>query len=354
MRIAQVAPLFESVPPAMYGGTERVVHYLTEELVRMGHDVTLFATGDSRTSARLVASRDRAIRLDEECKDKMANHIIMIEQVASMADEFDVIHFHIDYIHFPVMRRLGKPYLTTLHGRQDHPELAQLFHHFSDAPVVSISDAQRAPLPMANWQGTVHHGIPANVFQFNPKPEGYLAFIGRLSREKGVDRAIQIAKLVNQRLKIAAKVDEADVTYYEEVLEPMMRHPLVEYIGEITEDEKSDFLGNAKALLFPINWPEPFGLVMIEAMACGTPVVAFRQGSVPEIITAGRTGVIVNTVAEAAAEVRRIDRINRLGCRQEFEKKFTAARMAADYVQIYERLCEYEWEAPVYGKSIPA
>src|SRR5574338_112198 len=288
MRIAQVAPLYESVPPKYYGGTERVVSYLTEELVRQGHDVTLFASGDSETSARLVATCQRSLRLDKDCQNQMAHHFVMLERVLKHADEFDIIHFHVDYLHFPLSRREAITQVTTLHGRLDIPDLIPLYQEFRDMPVISISNGQREPLPWANWQATVYHGLPPDLYRFRAEPVRYLAFLGLISPEKRVDRAIEIAKQVGMPLKIAAKIDRADKDYFDSVIAPMLNDPLVEFIGEIGDMEKGEFLGNAYALLFPIDWPEPFGLVMIEAMACGTPIIAFEQGAVPEVMEDGR------------------------------------------------------------------
>ncbi len=338
MRIAQVAPLYESVPPKYYGGTERVVSYLTEELVRQGHEVTLFASGDSVTTARLVAACRRSLRLDRHCVDQMAHHLLMLEQVYQRASGFDVVHFHVDYLHFPLSRRQRIPQLTTLHGRLDIEDLVPLYREFGDMPVVSISNSQRAPLPWVNWQATVYHGLPENLYRFRPEPENYLAFLGRISPEKRVDRAIEIAKRLGLPLKIAAKVDLVDKDYFDGVIAPLLRDPLVQFIGEIGEGEKDEFLGNAYALLFPINWPEPFGLVMIEAMACGTPVIAYRNGSVPEVIEEGQTGFVVTDVEDAVEAVRRIPQLKRQHCREVFEQRFTAGHMAANYVQVYERL----------------
>jgi glycosyltransferase involved in cell wall biosynthesis len=339
MRIAQVAPLFESVPPRFYGGTERVVSYLTEELVRLGHQVTLFATADSRTAARLVPVWPRALRLDSSCGDHLAPHVLMVEQVARQADQFDVIHFHVAELHLPVARRLrGVAHLTTLHGRLDLVELPPLFREFSEVPVVSISDAQRGPLPGAAWVNTVYHGLPPELLPFSPQPGRYLAFLGRVSPEKGVARAIAIAKACECPIRIAAKIDPADRAYFETEIEPLLDHPLVEYIGEIGECDKAAFLGGAKALLFPIDWPEPFGLVMIEALACGLPVVAFEGGSVPEIIDDGLTGFVVHTLEEAVQAVRRVEAIDRRACREVFERRFTSSRMASDYLAVYRRL----------------
>lgn len=340
MRIAQVAPLYESVPPKYYGGTERVVSYLTEELVRQGHEVTLFASGDSVTKAHLVAPCRRSLRLDRNCIDQLAHHLLMLELVFKNTRYFDIIHFHIDYLHFPLTRRQKTPTLTTLHGRLDIPDLIPLYKEFKDIPVVSISNAQREPLPWINWQGTVYHGLPEDLYTFRETPGKYLAFLGRISPEKRVDRAVEIAKQVGMELKIAAKVDKIDQTYFESVIEPLLKDPLIEYIGEIGEGEKDAFLGNAYALLFPIDWPEPFGLVMIEAMACGTPVIAYRRGSVPEVMVEGVTGFTVTTLEDAVNAVERVSRINRKQCRQVFEERFSASRMAQDYLAIYQQLLE--------------
>lgn len=336
MRIAQVAPLHESVPSRHYGGTERVVSWLTEDLVRRGHDVTLFASGDSKSAARLLPPCRSSLRTDPSCKDSFAHHIVMLEQVLRLANEFDVIHFHIDYFHFPVSRRLDACHLTTLHGRLDIPDLVPVFREFDEIPVVSISMAQRKPLPFANWAGNVYHGLPQDLLTFHPDAGGYLAFLGRISPEKRPDRAIEIAKRVGMPLKIAAKVDRADVDYYEAKIKPLLDCSLVEFIGEIGDKEKSDFLGNAFASLFPIDWPEPFGINMIEAMACGTPTIAFRCGSVPEVLEDGLTGFIVDTVDEAVATIDRIPQICRKGCRAVFEQRFTSPRMTSDYLEIYE------------------
>ena len=350
MRIAQVAPLFESVPPKYYGGTERVVSYLTEELVRLGHDVTLFASGDSVTQARLVAGSRRSLRLDKHCVDQLAHQVLMLERVVQRASSFDVIHFHVDYLHFPFSRRHPTPHLTTLHGRLDIPDLVPLYREFGDVPVVSISEAQREPLPFANWIGTVYHGLPADLYRFRREPGEYLAFLGRIAPEKRVDRAIEIAKRVGLPLKIAAKVDLVDRQYFEDVVEPLLDDPLVEYVGEIGEREKDEFLGNARVLLFPIDWPEPFGLVMIEAMACGTPVIAFRRGSVPEVMEPGRTGFVVNDLDTAVAAARRVGDLSRQRCREVFEQRFTATQMAYDYLGLYSRLCEERF-APAMGAA---
>ena len=338
MRIAQVAPLYESVPPKYYGGTERVVSYLTEELVRQGHEVTLFASGDSETNAHLVAARRRSLRLDKHCQNQMAHHFVMLERLSQRVAEFDIIHFHIDYLHFPLSRRERITHVTTLHGRLDIPDLVPLYQEFQDMPVISISNGQREPLPWANWQATVYHGLPGGLYEFHPEPGRYLAFLGRISPEKRVDRAIEIARRVGIPLKIAAKVDPVDRDYFESVITPLLSNSLVEFVGEIGDGEKDDFLGNAYALLFPIDWPEPFGLVMIEAMACGAPVIAYRGGAVPELIEPGHTGFIVESLEDAVESVRRVGQLSRKRCREVFEQRFTATRMAHDYVQQFERL----------------
>jgi len=338
MKIAQVAPLYESVPPRFYGGTERVVSWLTEQLVSMGHEVTLFASGESVTGARLSPACKKALRLDPQCIDPLAHHILLVEQVLSRAEEFDLIHFHIDYIHFPLSRRARVPCVTTLHGRLDMPDLIPLYKEFSEIPLVSISDAQRRPLPWANWLGTVHHGMPAKSLSLREGSGGYLAFLGRVSPEKGLAQAIEIAIRSGMKLKVAAKVDHADQEYFESNIRPLLDHPLVEFIGEIGHMDKEEFLGNAAALLFPINWPEPFGLVMIEAMACGTPVIAHPYGSVPEIIPDGVAGFIFHSIDEAVEAVHRIAEFDRTRCRQHFEMNFTDQRMASDYVNIYKQI----------------
>lgn len=340
MRIAEVAPLAETVPPARYGGTERVVSYLTEELVRQGHDVTLFASGDSHTTARLLAPRPRAQRAREHSMDSLPYEVLMLEQVCQHADEFDVIHFHTDFVHFPLARRESFTAVTTPHGRLDIPSLAPLYREFGELPLVSISDAQRRPLPEANWQATIYHGLPPDLYRVQPSKGEYLAFLGRLSPEKRVDYAVEVAKRTGMPLKVAAKVDPADEEYYRAIARPVMNHPLVEYVGEIADHEKQEFLGGAHALLFTIDWPEPFGLVMIEAMACGTPVVAHRRGSVPEVIDEGVTGFIVDDLDHAAAAVERVGGIRRRQCRQVFEARFSAGRMARDHVAVYQRLAE--------------
>jgi glycosyltransferase involved in cell wall biosynthesis len=338
MRIAQVAPLHESVPPRYYGGTERVVSWLTEQLVSLGHDVTLFASGDSVTNAELVKCCKRALRLDPDCVDPLAHHVLMTEEVLSQAEDFDIIHFHIDYLHFPYARRGKMPYVTTLHGRLDIPDLVPLYKEFREVPLVSISDAQRRPLPWVNWVGTVHHGMAIHELPLQEKAGDYVAFLGRVSPEKGLDQAIEIAIRSGKKLKIAAKVDRADQDYFQRKIKPLLNHPLIEFIGEIGNADKARFLGNAMALLFPVNWPEPFGLVMIEAMACGTPVIAYPCGSVPEIVLHGVTGFVVHDVEEGVAALNRVGEIDRVACREHFELNFSADRMAKDYLNIYQTL----------------
>jgi glycosyltransferase involved in cell wall biosynthesis len=340
MRIAEVAPLHESVPPKLYGGTERVVSYLTEELVSLGHEVTLFASGDSETAAELVPITSRALRLDPTIRDWVAPHIAMLETVARRAAEFDIIHMHVDHLHLPLFTHRHVPFVTTLHGRLDLPEVVPLFQLFPDAPFISISDAQRRPLPFVRWAATIYHGLPTGLLRLNRKPGQYLAFLGRISPEKGPDRAIRIAERAGLPLKIAAKVDAADRAYFEAVIEPMLRQHAgrVEFIGEITEQQKDEFLGNAAALLFPVDWPEPFGLVMIEAMACGTPVIAFDRGSVSEVMREGVSGFIVADESGAAAAVERIGTLDRAEVRAEFERRFTARRMAEDHLRLYEAI----------------
>lgn len=338
MRIAQVSPLYESVPPKLYGGTERVVSYLTEELVRQGHEVTLFASGDSITNARLIAPCKKSLRLKENCIDQLAHHLLMLEMLQQRLDDFDVIHYHIDYLHFPLSRANKKPHLTTMHGRLDIPDIYRLHREFREMPLVSISNSQRKPLRGSNFIGTVYHGLPLTEINYNAGEGKYLAFLGRICPEKRLDLAIEIAIKCEIPLKIAAKVDKADKEYYETVIKPMLDHPLVEYLGEIGERHKPDFLGNAIALLFPIDWPEPFGLVMIESMACGTPVIAFRHGSVPEIVDEGITGYVLNSVDEAVEVINnKIPDFDRALCRETFEKRFTAKRMTADYLELYQK-----------------
>jgi len=342
MRIAQVSPLYESVPPRLYGGTERVVSWLTEELVRQGHDVTLFASGDSLTNARLVPVCMQALRMDHDCVDALAHHLHLVEQVMQQKDGFDVVHFHIDYLHFSMSRREEISNLTTLHGRLDIPDLVPLYREFSEMPVVSISNAQRTPLPWINWQGTVHHGMPENLFRPFFNMGHYLAFLGRISPEKGVDQAIQIAMRAGMPLKIAAKVDRADQNYFDTRIKPMLKSDLIEFVGEIGDSEKNEFLGNAAALLFPINWLEPFGIVLIEAMACGLPVIAYPLGSVPEIIEDGVSGLLVRNRKGAVKAVKDLASLDRRMCRRAFEKRFSVKRMARDYLEIYARIVRRE------------
>ncbi len=340
MRIAQVAPLTEAIPPKLYGGTERVVSWLTEELVALGHDVTLFASGDSRTKARLEPIWPRALRLDGKVRDPMALHMAMLEHVYQRADQFDILHFHLDYFPFSLFSRSATPFITTLHGRLDLPEHQVVFDVFNRAPVISISDAQRGPVPNAHWIDTIYHGLPADLLRPRPVKPGYLAVLGRIAPEKAVDRAIHIARRAGMPLKIAAKVDPVDRRYYEHEIRPLLELPGIEYIGEISDAQKPDFLSGAVGLLMPIDWPEPFGLVMIEAMACGTPTLAYPGGSVPEIVEDGLTGFIVNNEAEAVDAVRRLPTLSRPRIRARFEERFTARRMAMDYLSVYRRMAE--------------
>ena len=335
MRIAQVSPLYESCPPKFYGGTERVVSHLTEELVRQGHEVSLFASGDSRTSAVLHAPCNTALRLDPLCQDPIAYHLIMLNRVARNIDRFDIVHFHADFMHFPLFGCCWNKTLTTLHGRLDLPDLPPLLREFPAMPLISISDAQRRPLPWANWCGTVYHGLPSDLYALGCGDGGYLAFVGRISPEKGPEKAVEIARRAGVPLAIAAKVDKVDRAYYKAKVEPLLDDPLIEFIGEIGDSEKRAFLGEAMALLFPIDWAEPFGLVMIEAMANGTPVIAFRRGSVPEIIEHGVTGFIVDSVDEAVQAIPLVKTLDRNVIRRQFEKRFTVERMARDYLKLY-------------------
>ena len=350
MKIAQVAPLYESVPPHLYGGTERVVSYLTEALVAQGHEVTLFASGDSITEARLVAGCERSLRLSEDCVDPLAHQAVMLDKVIGRAEEFDIIHFHTDYAHFPFSKNMGLRNVTTLHGRLDLPDLEPLYRHFNEMPLVSISYSQREPVDEANWVGNVYHGLPADLLKASEEPGEYLAFLGRISPEKRPDRAIRIALKAGMTLKIAAKIDRVDREYFDTQIKPLLKNPGIEYIGEITESEKSEFLGNAYAYLFPIDWPEPFGLTMVEAMACGTPTIAFSCGSVPEVLDEGVSGFIVNSEKAAVEAVGRIPELSRAACRATFEKRFTDVRMAENYLQVYETLLEET--APVAAKSL--
>ena len=341
MRIAQIAPLHEAVPPKLYGGTERVVSFLTEELVNLGHDVTLFASGDSVTTANLHPCWPRALRLDPAIRDPIAPHMLMMEQVAQRLDQFDVLHFHMDYWPFTHFSRQSVPFVTTMHGRMDLPELQPVFDAFPEAPVVSISDSQRRPLQRANFVRTVLHGLPEHLLTPQGNPDGsdrsYLAFLGRICPEKGVDKAIRIARAVGIPLRIAAKVDKVDVEYFETVIRPMLGQG-VELIGEINDGQKAGFLSGARGLLMPIDWPEPFGLVMIEAMACGTPVIAFNRGSVPEVIEDGLTGLIVEDETSAIGAIARLHTMRPTAIRRRFETRFTARRMADDYLGVYRQL----------------
>jgi len=339
MRIAQIAPLYEAMPPKLYGGTERIVSFLTEELVAMGHDVTLFASGDSVTSATLAPMRNTAIRLDPSVKDPIALHYRMVEQIYRRKDDFDVLHSHIDFFPLSLFSRQNVPFVTTLHGRLDIAEFIEIFSTFREAPFVSISDNQRAPVPHLNWARTVLHGIPANLLTPRPVKQEYAAFLGRICPEKRADRAIRIAGRAGMKLKIAAKVDNADKEYYDSQIKPLIRNnPDVEFIGEINDRQKPEFLSGAHTLLFPIDWPEPFGLVMIEAMACGTPVIAYRAGSVPEVIDDGVSGFIVADEDEAVAAARRVHTLDRAKVRATFDRRWTARRMAEEYVSLYEEL----------------
>jgi glycosyltransferase involved in cell wall biosynthesis len=342
MRIAQVAPLYESVPPKLYGGTERVVSYLTEELMRLGHDVTLFASGDSETTARLVPACPRALWRDPNCRETLPHHVRLMELVFHEARKFDVIHFHGDYLHFPLLRRHATPGVTTLHGRVHLHDLQPLFDEFRKTPLVSISDSQRRPLPEANWQATVYHGLPRDLHTFGQRAGDYLLFIGRISPEKRLDRAIEIARRTGRQLKVAAKIYDEDRAYYQNSIEPILSDSksFVEFIGEVGGEDKDQLIGNAYALVFPIDWPEPFGLVMIEALACGTPVIAWDNGSVPEVLTDAETGFVVDTMDEAVKAVGRVARLSRHACRRAFEQRFDATRMAQNYVEVYSRLIE--------------
>jgi glycosyltransferase involved in cell wall biosynthesis len=338
MKIAQVAPLAESVPPALYGGTERIVSYLTEELVALGHDVTLFASGDSITDAELVSICPHALRLSPDCCDAAAAQALQMELLLSRAQEFDVLHFHTDWAHLPLFSRLGVSILMTLHGRLDFPDVPRLLYQARDVAVVSISEAQRHPVAHANWIGNVPHGLPFDLLQPQLKPGKYLAFLGRMCRDKGPDAAIRLARILGQPIRLAAKIAKGDQEYFDTVVRPLLTDPGVEFIGEISASQKASFLGDASALLFPIDWPEPFGLVMIEAMACGTPVIAMRRGSVPEVIRDGVSGYVVNSEMEFLAAIDQVGDCSRAGVRQEFETRFTSRRMAQDYVRIYQKL----------------
>ena len=353
MRIAQIAPPIESVPPTCYGGTERVVSYLTEELVKQGHQLTLFASGDSLTSAELVPCTKTALRLTPTVRDPIPYYMLMLDKVRERADEFDILHFHIDQFHFPIFRPMAQRTLTTLHGRQDLPDLQALYRGFTDMPMVSISNAQRRPCAAANFVATVYHGIPKELHAATvDRPGSYLAFLGRICPEKRVDHAIAIARAVGVPLKIAAKVDKVDEEYFRETIMPILNGPDVEFIGEINEHAKTAFLGGALALLFPIDWPEPFGLALIEAMACGTPVLAFRRGSVPEIVDEGVTGYIVDTLEEAIAALPDVLSLDRPAVRRRFEERFSAERMARDYLKVYHSLLGTPARREVEGREL--
>jgi len=339
MRIAQISPLTEAVPPKLYGGTERVISWLTDELVSLGHEVSLFASGDSVTTATLEPMWPRALRLDGSVRDPNALHMTMIEYVCRRASEFDILHFHLDYYPFSLMSRQETPFVTTLHGRLDLPEHQPVFEMFSTVPVISISNSQRRPVHSARWAGTVYHGLPKDLLVPQPKTPSYLAFLGRISPEKRVDRAVRIAERCGLSLKIAAKVDQVDIDYFNDDVRDLMRKPHVEFIGEISDNQKSEFLSEALALIVPIDWPEPFGIVMIEAMACGTPVVAYNRGSVPEIVEDGLTGFVVEDETSAVAAIRNISKLSRTAIRQRFDERFTASRMARDYLEIYREVC---------------
>ncbi len=340
MRIAQISPLYESVPPRYYGGTERVVHYLTEELVAQGHEVTLYASGDSITNAKLVPGCEAALRLNGNAVDALAPHFTMMEQIEKDAHKFDIIHSHIDYLFYPIIRRNSYHIVTTLHGRLDIPELQPLYKEYFNVPVVSISDSQRKPLPQANWKSTVYHGLPLDLYSYNADAGNYLVYVGRISPEKRVDRAIDIAIKAGIPIRIAAKVDKADKEYFDVEIKKLLNHPLIEMIGEVGDKEKQELLGGALGLLFPIDWPEPFGLAMVEAMACGTPVIAYKCGSVPEVVDEGITGFVVNSQEEAVEAVDKLPQLSRLECRRTFEKRFSVQRMTKDYLSIYKSLLE--------------
>ena len=352
MRIAQLAPLAESVPPKHYGGTERIVSYLTEELVRQGHEVTLFATGDSQTEARLFPICGEGLRKTNGVSNPQAPFTMLLEKAFSSAGHFDLIHSHLDFLTFPLARRCGTPVLTTLHGRLDLPELRAIFAEYMDCPLISISNSQRHPLAWANWRQTIYHGLPDNLYSFHSFSQFYLAYVGRITPEKRPDHAIEIAKRLGMPLKIAAKVDPVDQEYFRTVIQPLLSDPLVEFVGEITDAQKNEFMGNAFALLAPFDWPEPFGLVFIEALACGTPVLAYRRGSVPEIIDHGRTGFICDTLDQMAKAVPWVATLDRRECREVFEKRFTVKRMVGDYLAAYENVVNQPGEIPDNSLSI--
>ena len=336
LRIALLSPLYETVPPKLYGGTERVVSYLAEALVEAGQDVTLFASGDSVTTARLVPVTAKSLRLDPECKDPIARHFLLMEEVLKREGEFDIIHSNVDYLGLAFARRSRTPFITTLHGRLDIPEITSIFREYGEFPLVSISDAQRRPLPRANWLRTVYHGIPPGLYSYNEVPEEYLVFVGRISPEKKIDSLIRIALKAQIPLKIAAKVDKADIEYYGTVVRPLLENSLVEFIGEVGDREKNELLGKAMACLHPADWPEPFGLALIEAMGCGTPVIARKRGSIPEVVDHGITGLIFEKDEEAVFHIKnRLSSISRAGCRRRFEERFSSRRMSADYLAAY-------------------
>jgi len=345
MRIAQIAPLMESVPPKLYGGTERIVSYLTEELVKLGHDVTLFASGDSVTSAKLVSCVPTALRLDSKVCDVIPYYMLMLDRVRRQSHQFDILHFHMDYLHFPLFRDISSRVLTTLHGRQDLPDNKPIYIGFDEMRLISISDSQRIPISIANFAKTIYHGLPGTDLKLTLRPQGgYLAFLGRIAPEKGPETAIQIARSAGIPLKIAAKIDRVDEQYFRERIAPLLNQPGIEFIGEINEHQKAEFLGQASGLLFPIDWPEPFGLVMIEAMACGTPVLAFDRGSVPEIVEDGKTGIVVQSKEEAIKRLPHLLALDRGRVRHEFERRFSAQRMAGDHVRLYQALLKGERE----------
>jgi glycosyltransferase involved in cell wall biosynthesis len=349
MKIAQVAPLVESVPPKLYGGTERIVSYITEELVRLGHEVTLFASGDSKTAGQLRPVGTCALRQESTMSIPQAPLTLLLEEVFQSADDFDLIHSHLDFLPFPLARRCETPLLTTLHGRLDLPELVPVFRKYPEMPLISISHAQRQPLPWANWASTIYHGLPKDLYTYHPKSGDYLAFVGRLTPEKRPDQAIEAAKRAGIPLRIAAKVDPTDQAYFDAVIRPLLDHPLIEYIGEINDAEKDDFIGNAYAILAPFDWPEPFGLVFIEALACGTPIVAYRRGSLPELINQGITGMTCNTFDDLVNAIEQVPNLDRRLCRQDFEERFTVERMVQYYLRVYRELTSQEETDGLYS-----